>query len=73
MLRALHGSKPAVAGGIGGGGDGNGKASWTMSSRVLPAADASRSRFRNSAGVMWPSVSAFSPYCTPTLSHVMRA
>ena len=31
MLRRLHGSKPGRAGGIGGGGDGNGKASWTMS------------------------------------------
>ena len=29
--------------------------------------------FRNSAGVMLPSFSAFSPYWTPTLSNVLRA
>ncbi len=33
------GRSPVAAGGIGGGGDGNGKASWTMSLRLLPAAD----------------------------------
>ena len=72
MLRALHGSNPGRAGGIGGGGDGNGKASWTMSfgSFQLPTRAFT---FRNSAGVMLPSFSAFSPYWTPTLSQVMRA
>ena len=67
MFPALHGSNPDRAGGIGGGGDGNGKASWTMSraSFQLPTVAFS---LRNSAGVMLPSVSAFNPYWTPTLS-----
>ena len=71
-MRALHGSKPGVCGGIGGGGAGNGNASWTMSfgSFQLPTVAFT---FRNSAGVMLPSFSAFSPYWTPTLSHVLRA
>ena len=68
MFPALHGSNPDRAGGIGGGGDGNGKASWTMSraSFQLPTRGVHASR--NSAGVMLPSVSAFNPYWTPTLS-----
>src|ERR1700742_3529504 len=67
LLRALHTSmSPGHAVGM------NGQPSWTFRlGSFQPPTVALRSR--NSAGVRSPSTSAFSPYWTPTLSHVDRA
>jgi hypothetical protein len=69
MLRALHGSNcagSAQAAGV------NGQPSWTIRAGGFQLPTFAL-RSRNSAGVMWPSTRARSPYCTPTLSNVLRA
>ena len=65
MFRRLHGSNCA---GFAHRAAMNGQPSCTMSLPSFQAPTVAFS-FRNSAGVMFPLLSADSPYWTPTLSH----